>query len=223
MALHLNLFHEIEKQKALQRRDPLKLSMYGIGLVAAALAGWYVLQLTAASAASSELSRAEAEYNKLKPQAEKATKRKEELSVSIKTSDTFVKRIEGRFYWAGVLQSLTELVPGEVQITKMNGEIASDAARHGTLTLEGVSAGAEPRKVAEDLRRNLIDKFTPQYKHVAASFTLLDDGKEGVQMSGQVMPTAVFTIKLTLQLVEDEAPPPPPKAGKKAAAKDSML
>jgi Tfp pilus assembly protein PilN len=222
MALHLNLFHEIEKQKALKRRDPLKLSMYGIGLVGAGMAGYYFLQLASASAASSELSRVEMEYNKLKPQAEKATKRKEELGVAIKTSDTFVKRIEGRFYWATVLQHLTELVPSEVQITKMNGEIASDAARHGTLTLDGVAAGAEPRKVAEDLRRNLIDKFSPQYKHVAATFTLLDDGKEGVRMSGQVMPTAVFTIKLTLQLLEEEAPPPPPKASKKAAER-SML
>lgn len=222
MALHLNLFHEIEKQKALQRRDPLKLSMYGMGLVAAGLAGYYVLQLTSAGAASSELSRIEAEYNKLKPRAEQATRRKEELSVAIKTSETFVKRIEGRFYWATVLQHLTELVPGEVQITKMNGEIANDAARHGTLTLDGISAGAEPRKVAEDLRRNLIDKFSPQYKHVAATFTLLDDGKEGVRMKGQVVPTANFTIKLTLQLNEDEAPPPPPKAGKKAAERSAI-
>lgn len=223
MALHLNLFHEIEKQKALQRRDPLKLSMYGIGVVAAGFAGYYALALASAGAASNELSRVEAEYNKLKPQAEKATKHKEELSGAIKTSETFVKRIESRFYWARVLQQLTELVPGEVQVTKLNGEIASDAVRHGTLTLEGVSAGAEPRKVAEDLRRNLLDKFSPQYKHVAATFTMLDDGKEGVRMNGQVMPTAVFTIKLTLQLLEDEAPPPPPKAGKKAAAKDSMI
>lgn len=222
MALHLNLFHEIEKQKALKRRDPLKLSMYGIGLVAAGLAGYYVLQLASASAASSELSRVETEYNKLKPQAEKAAKRKEELAGSIKISDTFVKRIEGRFYWAGVLQNLTELVPTEVQITKLNGEIASDAARHGTLMIEGISAGAEPRKVAEDLRRSMADKFSPLYKHVAATFTLLDDGKEGVNLSGQVMPTAVFTIKLTLQLLEDEAPPPPPKA-KKSAAKESAI
>src|SRR5436305_13382451 len=97
MALHLKLFHEIEKQKALKARDPLKLSMYGIGLVAAGLAGYYALQFASASAASSELSRVEAEYNKLKPQAEKAVKRKEELAGSIKISDTFVKRIEGRF------------------------------------------------------------------------------------------------------------------------------
>lgn len=223
MAYHLNLFHEIEKQKALKRRDPLKLSMYGIGVVAAGLAGFYVLQLASAGATSSELSRVEMEYNKIKPQAEKATKHKEELSGSIKTSETFVKRIESRFYWANVLQHLTELVPAEVQITKLNGEIQSDAARHGTLTLEGISAGTEPRKVAEDLRRNLLEKFSPLYKHVAATFTLLDDGKEGVRMSGQVMPTAVFTIKLTLQLLEDEAPPPPPKAAKKpAASKDTL-
>src|SRR4051794_34633883 len=119
MALHLNLFHEIEKQKQLKARDPLKLSMYGIGLVAAGLAGYYVLQLASSSSASSELQRVEAEYAKLKPQAEQAIKKQDELSVEIKASENFVKRIEGRFYWAGVLQNLTEITPREVQITKL--------------------------------------------------------------------------------------------------------
>ncbi len=223
MALHLNLFHEVEKRAALKRRDPLKLSMYGLGLVATGLAAYYGVQFIAASAASSDLARAELEYNKLKPQAEAAVKKQEQLADSIKTSETFVKRIEGRFYWAGVLEALTNSVPREVQVTKLAGEIASDSVRHGTITLEGLAAGTEPRKVAEDLRRSLNDKFAKQYKHVNATFTGLDDGKDTVMVKGIPQPTAVFTIKLALQVNEDEAPPAPKVAPKRGAATGGTL
>src|SRR3954451_7276396 len=152
MALHLNLFHEIERQKALNRRDPLKLSMYGLGVIAAGMAGYYVLQFAGAKSTANELARVEAEYKKLTPQAEAAVKLETELSATIKTSENLTKRIEGRFYWAEVLQTLSETVPPSVQITKLNGEVANDAVRHGTITIEGLSAGSEPRKVAEDLR-----------------------------------------------------------------------
>ena len=216
MALHLNLFHEIEKQKALNRRDPLKLSMYGLGFIAACMAGYYVLKVAEFKSAANDLAKVQEEYRTLTPKAEAAQKREAELSVAIKTSESLVKRIENRFYWAGVLESLCETVPPHVQITKMNGEVTNDSVRHGTITIEGVSAGAEPRKVAEDLRRALNEKFAAQYKHVTASFNGLDDGKDTVMLNGAPSPTAVFTIKLGLQMLEDEAPPPPPK-GKKAA------
>jgi Tfp pilus assembly protein PilN len=217
MALHLNLFHEIEKRKALDRRDPLKLSMYGIGLVALGLAGYYGVQFAKANSTSSELARVQDEYRKLTPQAEAAKKKEADLGVAIKTSEALVKRIEGRFYWASVLESLSEIVPPQVQITKLNGEMQTDAARHGVITLEGVSAGSEPRKVAEDLRRALNEKFGAKYKKVTTTFHGLDDGKDTVMLHGAAAPTAIFTIKIALQLLEDEAPPPPPK-GKKAAA-----
>src|SRR4051812_44860946 len=136
MALHLNLFHEIEKQKALNRRDPLKLSMYGLGLIAACMAGYYVLQVAEASSTTNELARVQDELRKLTPQAEAAQKREAELSVAIKTSESLVKRIENRFYWAGILESLCQTVPHNVQITKMNGEVTNDSVRHGTITIE---------------------------------------------------------------------------------------
>jgi hypothetical protein len=33
MALRLNLYHEIERQKQAERRDPLKLSMLGLAVI----------------------------------------------------------------------------------------------------------------------------------------------------------------------------------------------
>ena len=45
MALHLNLYHEVLKTKALKRRDPLKISIYALSAIAACCAGWYFYQL----------------------------------------------------------------------------------------------------------------------------------------------------------------------------------
>src|SRR4051794_23055677 len=121
MALHLNLHHEIEKQKALNRRDPLKLSIYGLIAVAACLAGYYVFELSASHSISSELSETKAELARLQPKATAAQKREEELSSSVKLSEGLVKRVEHRFYWATVLEALAQSVPSEIQITKLAG------------------------------------------------------------------------------------------------------
>src|SRR3954464_4497138 len=98
MALRLNLHHEIQKQRALNRRDPLKLSMYGLGAVAAGMAGYYFLQLGFNASVDSDRSSVQAEYDKLKPKAAQAAKREEELSKQVKLSEGLVKRVESRFY-----------------------------------------------------------------------------------------------------------------------------
>lgn len=221
MALHLNLFHEIEKQKALNRRDPLKLSMIGLGLVAAGFAGFYLWELTVQHGLSSELDAKQAEYNKLKPQAEAAQKKEQELSGTAKLSEALVKHVEGRFYWATVLDDLTQIVPREIQVTKLTGEMSQDKARRCTITVEGLSAGAEPRKVAEDLRRALASKFTPKYKNVTATFRSLEDGKDQARLDGQQLPTALFAINLQMVTGEEDAPPPPPKRVPKKPAGES--
>src|SRR3954467_2598744 len=100
MALRLNLHHEIQKQKALNRRDPLKLSMFGLGAVAACFAGYYAVQLGVSHSLNSDLASVQAEYDRLKTKAATAAKREEELSSSVKLSEHLVKRVEGRFYWA---------------------------------------------------------------------------------------------------------------------------
>ncbi len=219
MALRLNLHHEIDKKKALNRRDPLKLSMIGMAVVAAGFAGYYVLQLGAAHGLSSELAHVRGELDRIKGKAEAAKKREEELSTAVKLSEAMVKRVEKRFYWASVLDTVTQAVPREIQITKLSGDVANDKVRRCTITLEGISAGEEPRKVAEDLRRALSEKFATKYKAVNAKFTSLDDGKELVPLDGQQLPTAVFAINLHMQMTEEEAPPPPPPARRDRAAK----
>ena len=70
--------------------------MYGLGLIALGMAGYYGLQFAEAKSATNELARFEAEYKKLTPQAEAAVKLETELSATIKTSENLTKRIEGR-------------------------------------------------------------------------------------------------------------------------------
>lgn len=219
MALRLNLRHEIAKQKARNRRDPLKLSMFGLGAVAACFAGYYAVQLGVSHSLNSDLASVQGEYDGLKAKAAAAQKREEELNRSIKLSEALVKRVENRFYWANVLDSVSQAVPREIQITKLAGNIGTDKAKKCTINVEGVSAGAEPRKVAEDLRRALTERFSAKYKNVTAKFESLDDGKDLARLDSQQLPTAIFSINLQMQTGEEEAPPPPPR--KAAPAKKS--
>ena len=123
------------------------------------------------------------------------------------SSQALVKRIEGRFYWASVLDSLVQIVPREIQITRLAGDVSPDKARRCTITIEGLSAGPEPRKVAEDLRRALNEKFTGKYKNVSVTFKSLEDGKDNARLDGQLLPTALFSIALQMQTGEDEPAP----------------
>jgi hypothetical protein len=72
MALHLNLYHETARARQAKRRDPLKLSLYALAAIGAALAGYYFLQLSAMSDLSRELARKKAEYDAIEPEAKKS-------------------------------------------------------------------------------------------------------------------------------------------------------
>ena len=209
MALHLNLYHEVQKARQLKRRDPLKLSMYGLGGVAALLASYYVLELGRMHSISVELNKVQAEYNLLEPKAKAAKKRETEISVEIKKSEQMAKRIEGRFYWAPMLEQISQTVPREVQITRLVGDLGGETVRKCLLTIDGISAGSDPRKVAEDLRTNIAEKLGPKYKTVTSSFKTLEDGTELVLLDGKQMPTANFAINVQLILGEESATPAP--------------
>ena len=204
MALRLNLFHEIARQKQAQRRDPLKLSIYGLSAVAALFAGYYVWQLGLASSVSREYARTKTEFDTLEPQARAAKKREEELATTLTTSQTLVRRIEGRFYWGPVLEQITQLVPREVQITRLAGDVQGDNVKKCTFVLDGVAAGSDPRKVAEDLRTAIADQFSKTYKGVSSNFRSLDDGVETARLDGKQWPTATFAISVQLSTGEEE-------------------
>jgi Tfp pilus assembly protein PilN len=203
MALHLNLFHEVIKAKALKRRDPLKISIYVISGIAACCAGWYIIQVIEMHALNDQYLQKKAEFDKVEPQAKAAKKKEDELTARAATSVQVVKRMEDRFYWAPLLAQLTQVVPREVQITRMGGEITGEGIRKCSITIDGLSAGADPRRVAEELRTALAERLSPHYKSVTSTFKSLDDGTETMTLDGHQVGTAIFAINVQLIVGEE--------------------
>jgi hypothetical protein len=208
MALRLNLYHEVIKAKALKRRDPLKISIYVLSAIAVMCASWYLLQLMKMYSLNDELARVKAEFDKVEPAAKAAKKREEELTAHARVSSQLEKRMEGRFYWAPILGEIMQVVPREVQITRMGGDISGEGLRRCMITIDGLSAGTDPRRVAEDLRTAIAEKFSPHYKNVTSTFKTLEDGSEMVMLDGKQMATATFAINVQLFTGEEKSTAP---------------
>ena len=190
MALHLNLNYEIENAKRARQRDPLKLALRGLVVIAACFAAYYFYRLAKVNAIAQELASRTADFNAVEAKAKLAKAREDQLSATIRTRDALLQQIESRFYWAPLLEDLTRIVPREVQ---------ADAVKKCKLSIDGVSAGADPRKVAEDLRTAIADALGKKYKNVSSTFRSLEDGIEMVQLEGKVWPTATFGINVEFQ------------------------
>ena len=203
MALRLNLYHEVQKQKRAKSRDPLKLSVFGLAGIAVLFAGYYAWQIGRMSSLTRELTRKKAEFDSVEPQAKFAKKRQDEITAMIKKSELFVKRIEHRFYWAPLLAELARVVPNQVQITKLSGDLQGEDVKKCTLTIDGVSAGADPRRVAEDLRTAIAEEFSKHYQTVTSTFRSLEDGTESVTFNEKKWPTATFAINVQLSAAKD--------------------
>ena len=208
MALRLNLYHEVIKAKALKRRDPLKISIYVLSAIGALCASWYLIQLVNMHNLTENLKRVKGEFDKLEPAAKASRKQEDTLTQQGKLSVQLEKRMESRFYWAPVLAEIMQLVPREVQITRMGGDVTGDGVRRCSLTIDGLSAGTDPRKVAEDLRTSIADKFSGKYKNVSSTFKMLEDGTEMVMLDGKQMSTATFAINVQLYTGEDKPAAP---------------
>jgi len=215
MALHLNLYHEIQKTKALKRRDPLKISMFILGSIAACFALYYFFQLLNYHGVAEELDKVKTQNDKIAPLAKAAKKREDVLTIRKKSSDALADRIENRFYWAPILEQFLKTVPRNVQITRFNGDVPPDGLRRCTIILDGLAAGTDARKVAEDLRTAIADAFNPKYKGVTSTFRTLEDGIEPVVFDGKPVPTATFSIVVQIPLVDASASATPPPRKRK--------
>ena len=204
MALRLNLYHEVHKARALKRRDPLKISIYGLSAIAALFASWYFVQLVRMHTVNDQYLKIKAEFEKVEPMAKAAKKKEDELAQKAASSVLIERRIENRFYWAPLLAELTQVVPREVQITRMGGEVTGDGARHCALTIDGLSAGGDPRHVAEDLRTAIAEHLAPHYKTVTSTFKTLEDGSEMVMLDGKQVGTATFAITVQMVTLDDK-------------------
>ncbi len=199
MALHLNLNYENERKELARKRDPLKISLWGLGLIAACFAAYYFVELARLSMIIQELSSKKAEFDSIDPKAKAAKAREDELAETMRTSESLMQRIEGRFYWAPMMEELLRIVPREVQITKLAGDVKGTGVKTCKLGLDGISAGTDPRRVAEDLRTAIAESLGKKYRNVTSSFRTLEDGAEMLELDGKVCSTATFAINIELQ------------------------
>ena len=207
MALHIDLYHELRAENRARKRDPLKIAMLGLLLVALGLIGYYGVRLKQVSTVRTKGAEMENEWKVMGDKQEKAKARETELNALLKTTDLLVDRIEKRFYWAPVLGQFLTTVPREVQIVKFEGDATADGSKKCAITLQGVSTGTEPRTAAEILRTNLAGDFGQRFPKATATFKALEDSNDTVVVDGHKRAAALFTSNLDL-----------PKPGAAAAA-----
>jgi Tfp pilus assembly protein PilN len=205
MAIRLNLYHQVLRAKREKQYDPLKISFLSLLVVALGLATYYFIQLRRTNVAQATHAARKAEFENLSPLAKTAQEREVALTKQIELADRLTQRIEKRFYWAPVFESLVTAVPPNVQITKLSGDIKNgEPSRNCQLLLEGLAAGQEPRASAEELRRAVVERLAAKYPTASATFRNLDDSAEQVRMDGKVLATAVFTIQISFKAESGE-------------------
>ncbi len=214
MPLHLNLLHEQQSQRAQSKRDPLKLGLYALCAVTALFVAYYLLRLGTSASLNNQLAARKAEYaRKYEVPLKDADKREKDLTRITTTSSMLTARIEGRFYWAPLLDVLLRTVPRDVQVAGFNGT-DDPKEKNVNFNIEGVAAGREPRAVAEQFRITLANNLTGKYGANAATVRFrsgaLEETKTTVALDGQQQLTARFTIEVSLR--KPSAAPPLPAA-----------
>jgi len=197
MAIYLNLYHEIQKQKLKRQRDPLKLAIMGLLVVAMGLVGYYFYRVEHVKGLQQQANEVSSELKTIQPQADQAQKDYDTYDQDIKLASAMIHKMENRFYWAPLLQQVVDVVPQDVQITGLDGSISSDGMKKVTLTVTGMATGSQPRAVAEELRIALLNKLSTQYHQPNAIFRSLEDGSEPVEYQGKASPTVLFVIDVT--------------------------
>lgn len=199
MAIHLNLYHEIQKQELQRRRDPLKIGFLVLLFIAMGFIAYYFWRLGVVSSVKTEMTGLQSDWSKAEPQARDAKTLQEELNQNKQIVDVLVHEIESRFYWAPLLEQVLQVVPQEVQITRFDGSLAPDGSKKVSFTLSGIVAGNPARAVADGFRKTLQEKLSAKYRlEKEKEFKSLEDGPETVQYQGRNWPTAIFAIDLSI-------------------------
>jgi Tfp pilus assembly protein PilN len=221
MAIKINLYHEVLRARHEEQYDPLRLSMIGLVVIVIGLAAYYGIALVGRNSVQNALRQKQMEYDQLQPKVKVATEEEKVLSAELGLADQVNRRIEDRFYWGPVFEHLVSVVPANVQITRCNGDVAPDPGRRCQITVEGIAAGEEPRRVAEDLRVRLLERLGGPYKNVTAVFRNLEDGNEKIAIGGTPMPTAHFNIGINfISKATPEPTPVPRKTARRLAQQE---
>lgn len=196
MALQLNLLHEQFAEQRQRQRDPLKLGaliLCGLGALMVAFYMWKAYQTLEVK---KRLSAVQHDWAVVEPKDTAAQKRSAELTATINTTKVLDTVIEGRFYWATFLQTLSRCVAPNAQITSLDGSFGEDN-KLVTLTIDGIAAGREPRAASEELRQLLIEQLQQGYTDVKVEFKALEDLETSVIVADSSMAMAHFILGVT--------------------------
>jgi len=207
MALHLNLLHEEIFEQRQRQRDPLKIGIRVLIALGALMVAYYLLNAYKVLEIRNRLSQAQHDWSKVEPKVTAAQKRTAELNGIISTTKVLDGIIEGRFYWAPVLEKLSHCVALNAQLTSIDGTVMDDGKI--MLSVEGLAAGREPRAAAEELRQLLAEQLGQTYKEVKVEFKALEDLDTIVNIGGSSQAMARFGINATFTTKESKPSPTP--------------
>ena len=196
MAIHLNLLHEEIQEQRQRQRDPLKIGMMALGGIGAIMLLYYLWNAYQTLEIKSHLTMVQRNWAKEEPKVTAAQKRSAELTGIINTTKILDGMIEGRFYWAPLLEKISRCVAPNTQLTGLEGSVL-DENKGVALTLEGVATGREPRAAAEDLRQLLLEQLATSYHDVKVEFKTLEDLDTLANLGGANMPMARYTLTIS--------------------------
>lgn len=206
MALQLNLLHEQIEAQRQRQRDPLKIGMMALGAIGALMLLFYIFKAYQTLQIKNRLSSVQHDWSKVEPKVTAAQKRSKELTAIISTTKVLDAMVEGRFFWAPLLQKLSRCVAPNAQLMSLDGAVSEDN-KQVTLTVQGLAAGREPRSAAEELRQLLTEQLSQSYSEVKVEFKTLEDLDTIVNVGGANMAIARYALGVTLNPA-----PEPPKA-----------
>jgi len=197
MALHLNLLHEEIAEHRQRQRDPLKIGMMVLGVVAVLMLAFYMWKAYQTLGIKSQLATVQADWAKVEPRVTAAQKRSAELTGIIATTKVLDGIIEERFFWGPFLQKLSRCVAPNAQLTSIDGSV-TEANKLITVSIEGIAAGREPRAAAEELRQLLAEQLSEGYRDVKVEFKTLEDLDTIVDVAGENMAMARYILGVSL-------------------------
>ena len=207
MALHLNLLHEEILEQRQRQRDPLKIGMLVLISLGALMVAYYLWNAYQVLAIRNQLAQAQHDWAKVEPKVTAAQKRSAELNGIISTTKVLDGMIDGRFYWAPLLEKLSHCVALNAQLTNIDGTVQEDGKI--TVVADGLAAGREPRAAAEELRQLLTEQLSQSYKEVKVEFKALEDLDTIVNIGGSNQAMARFNISATFSTQEAKSTPTP--------------
>jgi hypothetical protein len=194
MALHLNLLHEEHLEQRQRQRDPLKIGMMVLGALGALMIAYYMWNAYKTLEIRNRLSAVEHDWSRIEPKVTGAQKRSAELNSIISTTKVLDNMIDGRFFWAPFLETLSRCVALNAQITSVDGTVLED--KSVSVMIEGLAAGREPRAAAEELRQLLLEQLGQTYGKVKVEFKTLEDLDTLAKIGGDNMPMARFGLSV---------------------------